>query len=132
MHLPKPTACRKVGQKTSGEKENFPMKHQSNFFPKAKSIVNDLLELALTLDTPRKQESLELARSWTGVTLDMEVQGTSVFCKVDGNINSAKYQEILLPPITSPVIKGVRFYSRMEHLAAPCHTSETQAPLWTS
>ena len=50
--------------------------------------------------------------------------GAREICKVDGNIDSAKYQQILASQYI-PNYKRVRFFNRMELLAI------TQAPLWS-
>ena len=50
--------------------------------------------------------------------------GAREICKVDGNIDSAKYQQILASQYI-PNYKRVRFFNRMELLAIP------QVPLWS-
>ena len=71
------------------------MNRQLSFIPSASNIVDDPQGPIWTHSSPRRQSSWEVERLWFGVTSNTEVPGRS--CKVDGNIDSAKYQQIIAP-----------------------------------
>ena len=62
-----------------------------NYITVTANIAGDLLEPAWIWDSPKKQSSLVAEKSW--VTSSM---GVCEICKVEGNINSLKYQEVLV------------------------------------
>ena len=84
--------------------------HQSNF-------VNDPQGPVWTHGSPRRQSNLEVERLWFGVTSNTEV--AREICKVDVNIDSAKYQHIL----ASQYILNYRRGQIFQQDGAPCHTS---------
>ena len=92
------------------------MNRQLSSIPSAANIVDDPQGPVWTHGSPRRQSNLEVERLWFGVTSNTEVPGRSV--RVDGNIDSAKYKQILASQYI-PNYKGVRFFNTMELLTIP-------------
>ena len=87
-----------------------------NYITVAANIAGDLLEPAWIRDSPRKQSSLMAEKSWTGVTSSM---GVCKICRVEGNINSLKYQEVL----AASYIPNHKRGQILQQDGAPLHTS---------
>ena len=108
--MPRPTAWRKDGQQKSGKFFFFQMNRQLSSTPSAANIVDDPQGPVWTQSSPRRQSNLEVKRLWFGVTSNTEV---------DGNIDSAKYQQIL----ASQYIPNYKRSQIFQQDGAPCHTS---------
>ena len=87
-----------------------------NYITVAANIAGDLLEPAWIRDSPRKQSSLVAEKSWSGVTSSM---GVREICRVEGNINRLKYQEVLAASYISNHKRG----QILQQDGAPSHTS---------
>ena len=88
-----------------------------NYITVATNIAGDLLEPAWIRDSPRKQSSLVAEKSWSGVTSSMRV--FREICRVEGNINSLKYQEVL----ATSYIPNHKRGQILQQDGAPSHTS---------
>ena len=86
-----------------------------NYITVAANIAGDLLEPAWIRDSPRKQSSLVAEKSWSGVTSSMD----PLVCRVEGNINSLKYQEVL----AASYIPNHKRGQILQQDGAPSHTS---------
>ena len=89
----RPTACQKDGRWKSCRRWISQMNLLLNYITVTANIAGDLLEPAWIRDSPRKQPSLVAEKSWSGVTSSMGC--VREICRVEGNINSLKYQEVL-------------------------------------
>ena len=88
-----------------------------NYITVAANIAGDLLEPAWIRDSPRKQSSLVVEKSWSGVTI--QYGGMREICRVEGNINSLKYQEVL----AASYIPNHKRGQILQQDGAPSHTS---------
>ena len=87
-----------------------------NYITVAGNIAGDLLEPAWIRDSPRKQSRLVAEKSWSGVTSSM---GVREICRMEGNINSLKYQEVL----AASYIHNHKRGQILQQDGAPSHTS---------
>ena len=87
-----------------------------NYITVTANIAGDLLEFAWIRDSPRKQSSFVEEKSWSGVTSNM---GGVPVCRVEGNINSLKYQEVL----AASYIPNHKRGQILQQDGAPLHTS---------
>ena len=113
--MPRPTAWRKVGQQKN---VIFQMKRQLSSIPRAANIVDDTQGPVWTHGSPRRQSNLEEEGLRFGVTSNS--RGAREICKVDSNIDSVKYQQILASQYIPNYKRGQIFSNR---IGAPCHTS---------
>ena len=91
-----------------------------NYITVAANIAGDLPEPAWIRDSPRKQSSLVAEKSWSGVTSSM---GVCEICRVEGNIKSLKYQEVL----AASYMDAVRMDAVLQ-----AHGSHTRYYIWIS
>ena len=87
-----------------------------NYITVTTNIAEDLLEPAWIRDSPRKQSSLVAEKSSSGVTSSM---GVCEICRVEGNINSLTYQEVL----AASYIPNHKRGQILQQDGAPSHTS---------
>ena len=109
---PRHTAWRKVGQQKSGEKCIFQINRQLSSIPSAANIVDDPEGPVWTHGS-----NLEVERLWFYGYI--QHRSAREICKVDGNIDSAKYQQILASQYIPKYKRGQIF----QQDGAPCHTS---------
>ena len=88
-----------------------------NYITVAANIAGDLLEPTWSWDLPRKKSSLVVEKSWSGITFSMG--GVREICRVEGNINSLKYQEVL----AASYIPNHKRGQILQQDGAPSHTS---------
>ena len=89
------------------------MNRQLSSIPSTANIVNDPLGPVWTHGSPRRQSNLEVERLCLGL------HPIQRCCKVDGNIESAKYQQILASQYIPNYKRGQIF----QQDGAPCHNS---------
>ena len=122
--LPRPTACQKDGRWKSGRRWIAQMNLLLNYITVTANIAGDLLEPAWIWDSPRKQSSLvtEKIMVWGYI----QYGGVWEICRVEGNINSLKYQEVL----AAAYIPNHKMGQILQQDGAPSHTSISSSSRW--
>ena len=86
-----------------------------NYITVAANIAGDLLELAWIRDSPRKQSGGGKIMVWGYI----QYGGARELCRVEGNINNLKYQEVL----AASYIPNHKRGHILQQDGAPSHTS---------
>ena len=102
-----------MGEQKSGEKLIFQMNRQLSTIPSATNIVDDPQGPVWT------HSSLKFGGGKIKVWGYIQYGGAREICQVDGNIDSAKYQQILVSQYIPNFKRGQIF----QQVGAPCHTS---------